>query len=255
MPWVARRLRGTKIYVQCDDSGEPVKGPDDRVEMFYKPGGKRYRAALRNLEVDDDRSLLSDDQAATAEPAPSPRAARSASHTPHAPHASHADAHAQDHDHGHVHDHDHDHGAAGAAKAKEPPVHVYTDGACTGNPGPMGLGVVIVDPLEKGDKARRERSEYLGRGTNNIAELTAIARGLDGLSRERPVVVYTDSAYSIGILAQGFKAKKNLELVAELRALCSQFRHLEFKKVRGHSGHPENERCDELARAAITRGR
>src|SRR5205814_508608 len=68
-------------------------------------------------------------------------------------------------------------------------IHVWTDGACEGNPGPAGLGVVIIDGGE-----HRELSEYLGQGTNNIAELTAILRGLESIAdRKRPVIVYSDS--------------------------------------------------------------
>jgi len=137
--------------------------------------------------------------------------------------------------------------AAPAANA----IHVWTDGACTGNPGPAGLGVVIVD----GDQ-REEVSEFLGDGTNNIAELTAILRGLEKVAdRTRPVVVYSDSQYSIGLLTLAWKAKANKELIEELRDLCRQFKDLRFVKVAGHSGVPLNERCDQLARAAITRRR
>jgi ribonuclease HI len=130
-------------------------------------------------------------------------------------------------------------------------IHVWTDGACTGNPGPAGLGVVIVD-----GKQRKELSEYLGQGTNNIAELTAILRGLETVTdRSRPVVVYSDSQYSIGLLTQNWKAKANVELVEKLRAVCREFSDLRFVKVAGHSGIPLNERTDQLARDAITRRR
>ncbi|HVV85124.1 MAG TPA: ribonuclease H, partial [Kofleriaceae bacterium] len=127
-------------------------------------------------------------------------------------------------------------------------VHVWTDGACTGNPGPAGLGVVVLD----GD-LRREHKEYLGHGTNNIAELTAVLRGLDMLdTTERPVLVYTDSSYAIGVLSLGWKAKANTDLVAEIRDRLASFTDVRFVKVPGHAGVVENERCDELARAAIT---
>jgi ribonuclease HI len=144
-----------------------------------------------------------------------------------------------------------------ASPPKPPPappanaIHVWTDGACSGNPGPAGLGVVIVD-----GGTRRELSEYLGQGTNNIAELTAILRGLEHVEdRTRPVVVYSDSAYSIGLLTQNWKAKANVELVERLRALCAQFPSLRFVKVAGHAGIPLNERTDQLARDAIARRR
>jgi ribonuclease HI len=130
-------------------------------------------------------------------------------------------------------------------------IQVWTDGACSGNPGPAGLGVVIID-----GKLRTELSEYLGEGTNNIAELTAILRGLQEIKdKARPVVVYSDSSYSIDILTKAWKAKKNVELIDELRGVCRQFADLRFVKVAGHAGVPLNERCDQLARDAITRRR
>ena len=96
------------------------------------------------------------------------------------------------------------------------PIHVWTDGACQPNPGPAGLGVVIIDGAQ-----RKELSEFLGTGTNNIAELTAILRGLESVEdKTRPVVVYSDSEYSIGVLTKAWKPKKNVELIAELRAVC-----------------------------------
>src|SRR5690606_17574864 len=103
-----------------------------------------------------------------------------------------------------------------------------------------------------------ELSEYLGTATNQIAELEAILRGLRAVKdKRRPVVVYSDSAYSIGLLTADppWKPKKNVELVAELRELARTFPDLRFVKVAGHAGVPLNERCDQLAREAIARGR
>ena len=129
------------------------------------------------------------------------------------------------------------------------PIHIYTDGACLGNPGPMGIGVVLL-----ADGRRKEISEYLGPlGTNNIAELTAIQRGLEAVKDpRRPILVYSDSAYAIGVLSKRWKAKANQALIETIRGLLSKFPRIEFVKVAGHSGVPENERCDELAREAIT---
>lgn len=282
MAWVAKRLRGAKVWVECDASGQPLGGEDQRVDVLYRQGGKRYRAALRNLLPDDDTAIRSDAEMSPAEPAASP-AVPAGSTGPASPGslaaptvptslavpvspASAARAPA---------------GPAGAgatspgplfaSKSPSPPpaagkraapphaglhqtaLHVYTDGACTGNPGPMGLGVVVLDL--SGEPARRELSEYLGVGTNNIAELTAILRGLQVLPRDRPVVVYSDSSYAIGLLSQNWKAKANQELVAALRRLLREFPAVHFVKVAGHAGVPENERCDELARAAITGAR
>jgi ribonuclease HI len=125
---------------------------------------------------------------------------------------------------------------------------VYTDGACTGNPGPMGVGVVILD-----GKERQEISEFLGHGTNNIAELTAIVRALELCPPERTVVLHSDSSYALGLLGKGWKAKANQELVEHMRKLAARFRDLRLVKVAGHAGVVENERCDELARQAVER--
>lgn len=246
VPWVARRLRGAKVFVSCETSGELSVGPDGRVDMLYRAGGKIYRASARNLTEDDDRALRSDedlhpsgraeDDAGKSEPAKTAKAAGSSS-------ASKGAATSTASKHPHL-----------SPQALADAVHIYTDGACTGNPGPMGLGVVILDPAgPKGEPQRREHGEYLGLGTNNIAELTAILRGLSLTERHRPVVIYTDSSYSIGILSQGWKAKANQELVAEIRTLLREFPQVRFVKVAGHAGIPENERCDELARHAILR--
>ena|ERR1051325_3917113 len=131
------------------------------------------------------------------------------------------------------------------------PILAYTDGACTGNPGPMGIGVVLLSGPH-----RKEISEYLGpRGTNNIAELTAIQRALEAIKdRDRPVILYSDSAYAIGVLSSGWKAKANKDLVEHIRVLLARFPNLQFVKVAGHAGIPENERCDQLAREAIENG-
>ncbi len=129
-------------------------------------------------------------------------------------------------------------------------VHIYTDGACSGNPGPAGAGVVLI---YKGNK--KEISRYLGKATNNIAELRAIEEGLKAIAnRSLPVVVFTDSNYAYGLLTKGWKAKENRELVERIRSLASTFSNLRFEKVKGHSGCAENERADQLAVAAVRKG-
>jgi len=126
-------------------------------------------------------------------------------------------------------------------------ITIFTDGGCKYNPGPMGIGVVL-----KHENRTKLYSENLGHGTNNIAELTAILRGLQLLkTRKIPVVIYTDSAYSIGVLTGRYKIKKNKELIAEIRSLISEFVKVSFKKVKGHVGIPGNELVDELAGRAI----
>lgn len=139
-------------------------------------------------------------------------------------------------------------GSVGGMRAQGQAIQLWTDGACTGNPGPAGLGVLMRD----GDETR-ELSEYLGHGTNNIAELAAILRGLELVAdRSRAVDVMTDSAYCVGLLTQGWKAKANQALIAELRALYATFKDVRIIKVPGHSGVPDNEKADELARYAVS---
>ncbi len=127
----------------------------------------------------------------------------------------------------------------------------HTDGACSGNPGPAGSGVV----LEYGPY-RRELSLYLGRATNNIAELKAIEAALRAIRRrDVPVVVATDSTYAERVLRGEYRARANRELVARIRRLLDEFDDVTLMHVRGHAGHVENERADELARQAVARRR
>ena len=209
MPWVSRLLRGERVYVKVGPGGEPAAGADGRVDIVYKPGGKVYRAGARNLSPDPDPKTLPDSDVAPA-------------------------------------------GAAAAPKGRAPvpadAIIVYTDGACSGNPGPAGLGVVILD----GGK-RRELSEYLGVGTNNIAELMAIVRALEEVPRDRTIVLHADSSYALGLLGKGWKAKANQEIVERMRKLARDFVDLRLVKVDGHAGVAENERADELARTAVVK--
>lgn len=220
-----------------DEQGQPQSGEDARVDIVYRLGGKTYRALLKNLQDAGDAGAKSAQSPPAARPglAPSlqPGPVPIPINVPPAP------------------------PLPGLQVVTKPPpiadlIQVYTDGACTGNPGPMGIGAVILDPLAAA-KGRQELSEYLGIGTNNIAELTAIQRGLLALPRQRPVIVYSDSSYAIGVLAKGWKAKANQELIAAMRQLLGEFSRLYFMKVAGHAGVPENERCDVLARQAILR--
>jgi ribonuclease HI len=123
---------------------------------------------------------------------------------------------------------------------------LYTDGASSGNPGPSGIGVLM-----RYKSHEKKISRSLGLATNNIAELEAIRVGLSEVKNKKlPVRVFTDSSYALGLLAKGWKPKKNQELVAEIRKLTAQFADLRFIKVKGHAGHPENECADHLATTA-----
>jgi ribonuclease HI len=136
---------------------------------------------------------------------------------------------------------------SGAPSTVDGIVEIHTDGACSGNPGPCGFGVTV-----RVDGAYHELSAFIGEGTNNIAELMAIKIGLLSVpDRSRPVRLYSDSRYSIGVLTKGWKAKANRELILEIRSLIDEFEDLELRKVEGHSGDPLNERADDLARDAV----
>jgi ribonuclease HI len=231
MPWVRAILRGQKVYARATASGE-LAAENGRVEIRYKPSdGRRYEARAGNLEIADP-APLPDDTCAPAEAVAKPDAAAAKS-APARPGGGGRITKAQAI-------------AAGTPKAPEGAVIVYADGACSGNPGPAGLGVVVVD-----GKTRVDLSEYLGQQTNNIAELTAVLRALGEVPVDRPVVIHTDSQYSIGVLQKGWKAKANVALVAELREALRARPLTRLVYVPGHSGVILNEAADKLAREAV----
>jgi len=129
-------------------------------------------------------------------------------------------------------------------------VSIYTDGACSGNPGPAGIGVVIIYNGHK-----KEISEYIGEATNNIAEVKAVIVGLSQLKypEKTHVKLYTDSQWVVGALTQNWKIKKNVDLVKEARELAGRVGKLDVVKVKGHAGNEFNELADRLARDAIKR--
>jgi ribonuclease HI len=133
-------------------------------------------------------------------------------------------------------------------------VNIYTDGSSRGNPGPGGYGVI----LEFQGK-RKELSQGFRRTTNNRMELLAVIAGLEHLTTNKYLVcIHSDSKYVIDSITKGwvfswqkknFKGKKNEDLWLRYLAIHAKFQ-LQFNWVKGHAGHPENERCDELAVAA-----
>jgi len=127
------------------------------------------------------------------------------------------------------------------------PVVIYTDGACSGNPGPAACAVAMT---YRGRE--RKKSVYLGSATNNVAELEAVRLALSMLKRKDvPIDLHTDSKYVIGVLTQGWKAKANQQLIADIKALVAQFPELKMVKVPGHAGVPLNELVDQMARDAV----
>lgn len=224
MPWIRKQLRGVRVWARCNAQGELLANAQGRVDICYQPRGPLYQATLQNLAPLADTTLLSEEEIQ-----PTPRTSSALGKVP----SSHSELVLVSH--------------TSLALTRKEEYHVYTDGACTGNPGPMGIGVVVLMP----NGERREWSEYLGMGTNNIAELTAIARGLSLVPLHEPTTVYTDSAYAIGVLTQAWKARANQALIAEIRAHIQKHPNLQWMKVAGHAGVVENERCDALARNAI----
>jgi len=139
----------------------------------------------------------------------------------------------------------------------------FTDGACSGNPGPGGWGVVL-QAIDAGDIVKeRELSGGAGETTNNQMELMAAISALETLDRASSITVVTDSSYvkdGVSTWIHGWKQNgwktaakkpvKNVELWQRLDA--AQARHnVTWEWVKGHAGHPENERADALARAGM----
>jgi len=146
--------------------------------------------------------------------------------------------------------------------AKPPRVELYTDGACSGNPGPGGWAYILRHPATGKE---RETSGGESPTTNNRMELTAVIRGLEALTRRSVVDLYSDSQYVLHGLKEwmaswkrrGWKTAdkkpvKNQDLWMRLDELLREH-EVRFHWVRGHSEHPENERCDALAVAARDR--
>jgi ribonuclease HI len=127
---------------------------------------------------------------------------------------------------------------------------IYTDGSCKGNPGPMGIGIVILRDHDN----RSEISKYMGIGTNNQSELLAIKHALSMVCEDIPICIHTDSTYCIGVLSKGWKANKNQELIECIRMIIQCRRgYTRFVKVKAHANVKENNRCDVLAKQSINR--
>jgi ribonuclease HI len=218
MPWVEATLRGQKVLARTKADGT-LDASGGRVEIRYRPNDtKAYRAALANLVIAEGAPVHPDEariegRTVTAEGSRPTELGLNPASSPHAD-------------------------ARWVA---------YTDGACSGNPGPAGAGMVVIAP---GGKIH-EGYEYLGAATNNVAEITAILRGVEAIPRAAgAVAIHTDSKYAIGVLTLGWKAKANQELIRRTRDMLAG-RDVRLLYVPGHAGVPMNERADELAREAV----
>ncbi len=221
MPWRRMRLRNAEVFARCDGEGE-LTSNGGRVEIRYKPNdGRAYFASVSNLSPTEGPIQIEPDsfcgEAESVQQGKKPSKKKSANvHAPETP--------------------------------EKDELLVYADGACSGNPGPAGVGVVAL-----WDDQRRELSEYIGEATNNIAELTGILRALE-LAHEvgKPLRLYTDSKYAMGVLTEGWKAKANKELIAEIQEWLDGHPDTKLFHVRGHQGITLNEVADELAVQAVT---
>jgi ribonuclease HI len=217
MPWKTYEFKGQEVFVRILPSGKPIVHRG-RAELRYKLGAtKSYRASPENITDINGATITDEDMTGT-----SGASARSktAPESPNEP-------------------------------ADENTVVIYTDGACSGNPGPAGIGVHLSRPGEQ-----VEISEFIGSGTNNIAELTAILRALQTLTEEEKssrIHLYTDSGWSLGVLIMGWKAKANLEIIAQIQEVMKDLPNLELLKVKGHAGIEGNEEADYLATMAVRR--
>ena len=143
--------------------------------------------------------------------------------------------------------------------SETPEVAIYTDGACSGNPGPGGWAAILASGAHRKELARGYR-----RTTNNRMELMGVIEGLRSLKSRSRVTIWSDSKYVVEAIEKGWakrwrqngwrKADKkpalNADLWQQLLELLDQHQ-VRFHWLRGHDGHPENERADQLAVAAI----
>ena len=138
-------------------------------------------------------------------------------------------------------------------------VEIFSDGACSGNPGPGGFGTIL-----RAGQHVKELSGYAAETTNNRMELLGAISGLEALKRPCRVRLTTDSQYLVkgmtewidGWQRKGWKNSKKEEVANrdlwERLLVLAEKHQIDWCWVKGHAGHPENERCDELARLAIS---
>jgi ribonuclease HI len=221
MPWKQFDFRGEPVFVRILERPDGTDKPIVRrglVEFRYKLGARKsYHTQRENIEAREEAERVTDEQMSGGS---RPARADQLREQP-------------------------------KTAETEETIIAYTDGACSGNPGPAGVGVFLTLP-----DSIVSLSEFMGLATNNAAELTAILRALEAIPDEhvgRSMHLYTDSAWCLGVLIGGWKAKTNLKLIEKVREQMVRFEALELLKVRGHAGVDGNEEADALATRAVRR--
>ncbi len=245
MPWRRAEFKGQRVWAEVDPTGA-LKVSGGRVGIRYQrsANAKIYAGTARNVALEASAPVEAFEDGTPAPPlAAAKRAANRAGGS-----SGFGKAGTRTEKQAAM--------AAEAARALidslDGAILAFTDGACRGNPGPAGAGAVLRFPGGR----HLEASRSLGRATNNIAELTAIQLALQLLVRAKvdpheEVALFTDSAYSHGVLVKSWKPKANQELIKDLRARLARWPNLELYWIAGHVGVEENERADELANEGV----
>ena len=241
MKWKRARFKDGDVWVGLDESGAPlVEGGRVPIRYSKRSGAKVYRAAVGRVQPHVDAAIEQLDEGAPADAAPRQKKGRGSGFGKAGTRTAGQAAAARQHARQLLED------------LPDGTIVVYTDGACQGNPGPAGSGVVVELP----EGRRLEGCRSLGQGTNNVAELSAVELALDVLDQEgvqpdQAVAVLSDSDYTHGVLCKGWKAKANQELIRSLRARLSERPGVTIHWVAGHVGLPGNERADALANEGV----
>ena len=215
--WIRMRFKRNKVWVAVDTSGRILVNNGKALIKYQKDQDYEYRVRetdLLPLDINSDPLPVSAESNRNKVPHPPEPPSLKVSVEPEDPNC----------------------------------IHIYTDGASSGNPGPSGIGVYF-----RYRDHEKDISRNIGMGTNNIAELEAIRTALKEVKYpDLPIRIYTDSGYAYGLLVMGWKAQKNTDLVNDIRNMMKQFKKLKFIKVKGHAGVAGNERADRLATSAIS---
>jgi len=243
MFWTRMKLRQQKVWAECDEEGALIQN-GGRVSIRYSAdeNARVYQASARNLApIAGEQERRSFPQGEVVAPSSSSRGQGLGS--------AKSRTEAQRERAVEV-------ASELIASFPEESFLLFTDGSCQGNPGPAGVGVFLKSP--EGELVEHRR--FLGRATNNIAELSAILDAIELVEQRLegeiwpPVKIMTDSQYARGVLTQNWKAKANKELVMSLREKLRMYPSISIHWVAGHAGIDENEQADRLANEALELG-